>query len=52
MPGSRVRGYRDTDRVLGYAVTWRYGGPEYTTRMDHDPANRMRVRVNDDYTVS
>lgn len=44
--------YRDTDRVLGYEVTYRYGGREYPTRTDHDPGNRMRVRVNYDYTVT
>ena len=43
--------WRDTDRVLGYEVTYRYGGREYTTRMDHDPGERMRVRVNTDYRI-
>ena len=47
-----VTNWRDTDRVLGYEVTYRYGGREYTTRMDHDPGNRLRIRVNYDYTVS
>ena len=53
--GERCRtetSYRDTDRVLGYEVTYRYGGREYTTRMDHDPGDRMRVRVNVDYTIT
>ena len=53
--GERCRtetSYRDTDRVLGYEVTYRYGGREYTTRMDHDPGDRMRVRVNYDYTIT
>ena len=44
--------WRDTDRVLGYDVTYRYGGREYTTHMDHDPGNRLRVRVNYDYTIT
>lgn len=44
--------FRSTDRVLGYEVTYRYGGREYTTRMDHDPGDRMRVRVNHDYSIS
>ena len=47
--GERCRtetSYRDSDRVLGYEVTYRYGGREYTTRMDHDPGDRMRVRVD------
>jgi len=44
--------WRSTDRVLGYDVTYRYGGREYTTQMDHDPGDRMRVRVNYDYSIS
>jgi hypothetical protein len=48
----RETSWRDTDRVLGYEVTYRYGGREYTTRMDHDPGDRMRVRVNYDYTIT
>jgi uncharacterized protein YcfJ len=53
--GERCRtetNWRSTDRVLGYEVTYRYGGREYTTRMDHDPGERMRVRVNYDYTIT
>jgi hypothetical protein len=52
--GQRCRtetNWRSTDRVLGYEVTYRYGGREYTTRMDHDPGDRLRVRVNYDYTI-
>lgn len=44
--------YRNTASVLGYDVTYRYGGREFTTRMDHDPGERMRVRVNYDYSVT
>jgi uncharacterized protein YcfJ len=44
--------YRNTANVLGYDVTYRYGGREFTTRMDHDPGERMRVRVNYDYSVT
>lgn len=34
------------DQVLrGYQVTYRYAGQIYTERMDHDPGNRVRVRV-------
>ena len=53
--GERCRtetSYRDSDRVLGYEVTYRYGGREYTTRMDHDPGDRMRVRVDYDTTIT
>ena len=44
--------WRSTDHVLGYEVTYRYGGREYTTRTDHDPGDRMRIRVNYDYTIT
>ena len=40
-----------TDRILGYEVTYRYGGRDYQTRMDHDPGDRIRVRVNYDYSI-
>jgi hypothetical protein len=53
--GQRCRtetNWRSTDRVLGYEVTYRYGGREYTTRMDHDPGDRLRVRVNYDYSLT
>ena len=36
---------------MGYEVTYLYDGREYTTRMDHDPGNRMRVRVDTGYTI-
>jgi uncharacterized protein YcfJ len=39
--------YRDgQDDVVGYDVTYRYGGREYTTRTDHHPGDRIRVRVD------
>ena len=44
--------WRSTDSVLGYEVTYRFGGREYTTRMDHDPGNHLRVKVNYDYSIS
>jgi uncharacterized protein YcfJ len=44
--------WRNTNRVLGYDVTYRYHGREYTTHMDHDPGDRLRVRVNYDYTIT
>lgn len=34
------------DEVTGYDVTYRYGGREYTTRTDHHPGDRIRVRVD------
>lgn len=36
----------EQDRVVGYHVTYRYHGREYTTRMPYDPGNRMKVRVH------
>ncbi len=34
------------ERLDGYRVTYRYKGHTFTTRMDHDPGRRLRVRVN------
>ena len=43
----REDAYRDVrDDVIGYDVTYRYGGREYTTRTDHHPGDRIRVRVD------
>jgi uncharacterized protein YcfJ len=33
------------DRLVGYDVTYEYDGRTYRTRTDHDPGDRMRVRV-------
>lgn len=35
-----------SDEVVGYDVTYVYGGREYTTRTDHHPGDRIRVRVD------
>ncbi|WP_425507975.1 glycine zipper 2TM domain-containing protein [Tahibacter caeni] len=32
-----------SDRVVGYDVTYNYKGRDYTTRMDYDPGERIRV---------
>lgn len=42
----QVADYREEERVEGYAVTYRYQGEEYTTRMPHDPGERIRVHVD------
>lgn len=43
----REDAYRDAeDEVVGYDVTYVYGGREYTTRTDHHPGDRIRVRVD------
>lgn len=39
---------RVEERVEGYRVTYRYNGRTYTTRMSHDPGERVRVRVSID----
>lgn len=39
------RHYVEEQVVRGYQVTYRYAGQIYTERMDHDPGNRVRVRV-------
>lgn len=44
--------WHTTDRVVGYDVTYRYDGREYQTRLSHDPGNRLRVRVNYDYSIA
>jgi uncharacterized protein YcfJ len=33
------------ERLDGYRVTYRYHGQTFTTRMDHDPGDRIRLRV-------
>lgn len=40
-----VEEYHEEERVEGYLVTYRYKGREYTTRMNHEPGKRIRVRV-------
>lgn len=36
----------DRNRVGAYDVTYEYAGRHYTTRMDHHPGDRLRVRVD------
>ncbi|PIE42733.1 MAG: hypothetical protein CSA50_08845 [Gammaproteobacteria bacterium] len=36
---------RYEERVVGYNVWYRYNGESFTTRMDHDPGERIKVRV-------
>lgn len=33
------------ERILGYKVTYSYGGRQYTRRMDRHPGDRVPVRV-------
>jgi len=34
------------EKLVGYRVTYRYGGETYRTRLDHDPGDRLKVRVS------
>lgn len=44
---TRWRGERE---VVGYNVTYRYAGRTYRTQLDHDPGERLRVRVDSEVT--
>ncbi len=44
---TRWRGERE---VVGYNVTYRYAGRTYHTQLDHDPGERLRVRVDSEVT--
>ncbi|VUD53196.1 hypothetical protein TDB9533_01786 [Thalassocella blandensis] len=35
-----------SERLAGYDVSYQYLGQRYTTRMQHDPGDRIRVAVN------
>lgn len=37
--------YVQEERLTGYRVTYRYHGRNYTTRMDRDPGETIRLRV-------
>lgn len=43
--------YHNEERIDGYRVTYRYHGRHFTTRTDHDPGRRVRVRVQVEPTV-
>lgn len=38
--------YREEERLVGYQVRYRFHGEEYSVRMDEDPGDEVRVRVN------
>lgn len=38
--------YIEEQRLLGYRVSYRFEGEEYTTRMNHDPGKFVRLRVS------
>jgi len=37
--------YHEEERLTGYRVTYVYDGREFITRMDHNPGERIRIRV-------
>lgn len=37
--------YRFVEKIEGYDITYRYQGRYFTTRSDHNPGKRIRVRV-------
>lgn len=37
--------YYDEERLMGYQVKYRYNGENYSVRMDDDPGERIRLRV-------
>ena len=41
-----VNNYYDEEQLDGYRVTYRYKGRSYSTHMDHDPGDQIKVRVN------
>lgn len=38
--------YREEERLVGYQVQYRYNHENYSVRMDEDPGDQIRVRVN------
>jgi uncharacterized protein YcfJ len=42
----RVTDTREEEKLVGYDVRYRYNGSEHTVRMDDDPGETVRVRVN------
>ncbi len=41
-----VQQYHQEERLQGYQVRYRYNGEEYSIRTNHDPGDRIRVRVH------
>ena len=38
--------YHEEERLVGYQVRYRYNNEDYSVRMDDDPGQQVRVRVN------
>jgi len=43
---SNVTEQRASEHIIGYRVTYRYGGETQTTRLSYDPGKRMPVNVS------
>ena len=43
---STIEEYEIEERLVGYRVKYRYKGQTFTTRMDHDPGDEIRLRVS------
>jgi len=41
-----VYDYREEERLIGYQVRYRYNNEDYSVRMDNDPGDQVRVRVD------
>lgn len=38
--------YREEERLVGYEVVYRYNDEDYSVRMDDDPGEQVRIKVN------
>ena len=38
--------YREEERLVGYQVVYRYNDEDYSVRMDNDPGEQVRIKVN------
>lgn len=38
--------YHEEERLIGYQVRYRYNNEDYSVRMDNDPGDKVRVRVD------
>jgi len=41
-----VNNHYEEEQLDGYRVSYRYKGHSYTTHMDHDPGDRIKIRAN------
>jgi uncharacterized protein YcfJ len=43
-----VNEFRNEERLMGFQVVYRYNGADRTVQMDHDPGDRIQLRVQID----